>query len=98
MEIEIDTDILKNDSKYMSDYLRNIRADMDRMNNAVQALNTMWKGESNKAFNAQYTSDYERMLEVCDIINRLIECINFAADKYNECEDGVKNIVNSINI
>lgn len=98
MDIEINTVALRNDAKQMSDEVMQLRETMVRMNESIGALNSMWEGSSHTALLNQYATDYENMMEVCNTVDRIIECMMFAVGQYNQCDDEVRNAINSIKI
>ena len=98
MEIAIQTNPLRKDTETIAEQLETLKKNMGFMNDEIQTLNTMWKGEANIAFVGQYLTDYEKMSELCKVLEDLIDCLEFAAKKYDECDNSVKNIVKSIRI
>lgn len=97
-EIEIDTRLLESDIMEMQTKLDVIKTDIDKMYEAVRILDSKWDGPSNDAFNQQFTNDYNQMKEICEDIQHVIKCLEFAKKTYNKCDSDIMDIVNSIKI
>lgn len=98
MDIEINTLSLKSDVGKMSEKVNSLRNTMKQMNDAILEMNGMWDGISHDAFVTQYSTDYENMMEVCAIIDQIIECMNYAVEQYNQCDEDVKSTINALRI
>lgn len=98
MDIEINTASLKSDVGKMSDKVILLRNTMKEMNDAVLEINGMWEGISHDAFVSQYSTDYENMMEVCGIIDQIIECMNYAVEQYDQCDEEVKSTIKALKI
>lgn len=98
MEIEINTDALRNDSNNMEEQIKHVYNDMQSLNDAVAQLNSMWRGDANIAFNTVYRSDYENMQEACKAVDQLISCMRYAVKQYNECDSKVMTAIRTVKI
>lgn len=98
MDIEINTSALKSDANKMAQEVQALKETMSSMNDAVISLSSMWEGEANLAFTAQYMSDYENMKEMCAIVDNIIECMNYAVNQYGQCDDDIRNIISALRI
>jgi uncharacterized protein YukE len=97
-EIAIDTKTLNSDINELQAALSSARLQLDDMFNRIAELNTMWEGPANAEFNTQFSNDYEDTKSMFDTIASLIECMEYARDQYNLCENEIGSIVNSIRI
>ncbi len=98
MDIEVNTAAIKADSKRMVQEVKNLRESMSSMNDAVNDLSGMWAGNANAAFRTQFASDYDNMCDMCSIVDHIIECMNFAALQYGQCDDEIRSIVSALRI
>ena len=98
MEIAVNTSTLANDIDELRTALTSARAQLDDMFNQVTELDTMWDGPANEEFNRQFGNDYENAKNLCKTIDSIIECMVFAKDQYNICENDVNSIVSAITI
>ena len=98
MDIEINTDALRNDINNMEDQIKNVYNDMQSLNDAVSLLNSMWRGDANIAFNTVYRSDYENMQEASKTVEQLISCMRYAVKQYNECDSKVMTAIKAVRI
>lgn len=97
-EITVDTGLLANDINSLQNLLNNIKKDMDKMYDAVEVLNGMWDGEANEAFNQQFSQDHNDMKELCDTVQRIIDCLEYAKKEYNTCETEISSIISAISV
>lgn len=97
-EIAVNTSTLSNDINALQSALASARAQLDNMFNQVAELDTMWDGPANAEFNRQFGNDYENAKNLCKTIESIIECMKFARDQYNSCENEVNSIVSAIMI
>lgn len=97
-EIAINTSTLNTDINALRAALDKARKQIDDMFNDIKELDTMWDGMANDAFNKQFASDYENAQSLCKTVESLIECMEFAKQQYNACENAVSGIVDTISI
>lgn len=97
-EIEINTSSLDRDIQAMEVKLQSLHNSMDKMYDAVIALDRTWDGPANEVFVQQFNSDRQAMLELLEILNKLKEHMQFASKEYDTCEKQVGDIVSSIRI
>lgn len=97
-EIAINTTTLSRDIELLQQQLNIVKTDLNKMYNAVRVLDGMWDGPANQAFNNQFNHDRNDMLELCNTIQKIINCMEYAKKEYNTCEADVNNIVASISI
>lgn len=96
--IEIDTDQLKRDTQELLENKQYAEAVLNEMVQDIEELNTMWSGKANQAFRTQFGKDVELMRELLAKMDKLAECMEFAAGEYVRCENEVKTLVDSIKI
>ena len=63
---------------------------------SVNSLNGMWAGTAHDTFVSAFSGDYERMGELCNTINSIIQCLENAKKEYAKCEQTVRSYVDSI--
>lgn len=97
-EIAIDTGTLGRDIDALQTQLNVIRRDMQNMYQAVRVLDTMWDGPANAAFNEQFDKDHNDMSSLCDLVQKIIDCMTYAKGEYNACEHEVSAIIATINV
>ena len=97
-EITIDTATLAGDISDLEDALNNARKQLEDMFTQVAELDSMWDGPANEAFKKQFGVDYENSKSLCDTVQSLISCMEFAREQYNLCDNEVNSIVASIKI
>lgn len=97
-EISINTDSLTADIAELNRTLAMARKELNDMFTQIQELDAMWDGPANETFNRQFANDYENAKGLCATVQSLIECMQYAREQYNSCENQVNTIVSAINI
>jgi uncharacterized protein YukE len=97
-KIAVDTGTLNRDIVQLRTALSGARLQLDDMFKQIEQLDTMWEGPANAEFNIQFGNDYDNTKSMFDTIDSLIECMEYARDQYNLCENEVDSIVKSIQI
>lgn len=92
-DFEISLSNLDRDISNMRSELEFIRKNIKRMFDEIGELDAMWDGEANDAFNVQFHSDYEMMLNVCKNIEKIILSMEFARQEYAKCENSISSAV-----
>lgn len=97
-EISINTDSLSTDIEELNRTLAMAGKELDVMFEQIRELDAMWEGPANEMFNRQFANDYENAKGMCVTVQSLIECMQYAREQYNSCENQVNSIVSAINI
>lgn len=97
-EIAVNTSTLASDIETLQRQLDSIKSDMNKMYEAVRSLNSMWDGPANEAFKQQFQADQTDMKTLCDTVQKIINCMTYAKDEYNTCENEISGIIASIRI
>lgn len=97
-EITVNTFTLAGDIDALRTTLQIARKQLDDMFTQIAELDTMWDGPANEAFKAQFNLDYETTKNLCETVESIIACMEFAKEQYNTCENEVNGIVSSISI
>jgi uncharacterized protein YukE len=97
-EIAVDTDILNSDIGELQMLLDSAKLQLDEMFNQIVELNTMWEGAAKEQLINQFELDYSNAKNIIETIESLIECMKYARNQYNSCENEIENLVNSIKI
>ena len=97
-EITVDTQTLAGDISELETALSAAEAQLEEMFNQVTVLDTMWDGPANAEFNHQFKTDHDSAKEMLGNVRSLIECMTYAREQYDICENDVYGIVSSIKI
>lgn len=97
-EIAVNTSTLAGDINELRTALGNARKQLEDMFTQVTELDAMWDGPANEEFKKQFGVDYENSKSLCETVDSLISCMEYAKEQYNLCENEVANIVASISI
>lgn len=97
-KIEIETGRLQSDIDDLRGRLSRMHQTGEKMMSEINALSAMWEGEAKNAFTAQFKSDYETLLSMEQVIEDLIEDLEYAKERYNSCESSVSSIISSIRV
>ncbi|MBE5881920.1 MAG: hypothetical protein E7289_06420 [Lachnospiraceae bacterium] len=97
-EIAVNTSTLASDTQDLQTQLDAVKRSMNQMYDAMQTLDAMWDGPANDAFRAQFSKDQSDMGDLCETIQKIINCMTYAKDEYNTCERDVNGIISSIRV
>lgn len=97
-EIAVDTNTLQNDISDMRRTLDKVKERSESMFRAIDILDDMWEGASHEEVVRQNAYDCQKMRELCEVIEKLIECMRYADDEYMSCENAVHSIIKTIQI
>lgn len=97
-EIEQNTDFLSDDIARLEEEKAALEQAIDAMFDAVQNLETTWKGSAKEAFRTQFQADYQTCKEMNKTLETLIGKLRTARAEYDRCEEEVGNIVRSIKV
>lgn len=95
-KIKVNTQKLKNTADSVQEELNNIKKKLKEMQGDVATLNGMWEGDANEEFNKSFEDDIEDLEIICKNIQELIDYEVRAKNKYNNCEQKVSELINSI--
>lgn len=96
--IEINISILKKDIEDMQAEIQEVRKYMGLAYEAVDQLDAMWDGPANMEFNKAFKSDRTAMVELCKMVDHLINYMENARDEYTKCEATVSAAIDGIRI
>lgn len=97
-EITVDTATLQNDINDIQSALCKVKARSESMFREIDVLDNMWDGEAHDTFFVQMQEKHRKMQELQKVIERLLECMQYADHEYLSCEDAVHSIINTIRI
>ena len=98
MKFEVETNQVKSMTDSYQATLSEISSVKARLYEVMTQLDGMWQGEAHDKFEAEYTSDTERLQELLDSLKHVGENISEARISYENCEAEVKNTISAINI
>lgn len=96
--IEVDTNILRRNISSIESAIAKVRSEINDAYEGIRALDSMWDGPANAAFNKQFLSDYNRMIEICDVLERYAANLTEVREQYENGESHVADIVAAIRI
>jgi uncharacterized protein YukE len=97
-EVSVDTNNLRMDITNLEDALKKAKIQLKDMFTQVEELDEMWDGPANETFRKQFKKDYDDSLAICDTVDDIIECLKYAREQYDLCENGVESLISKINI
>lgn len=97
-EIQQDTRILRREKQEMEEKLRQIKTGMKGICREMQQMETMWDGPAHAAFSQQFNADCQRIESALKEMERLLTCMEQAAEAYGACEKAVEEAVSGISI
>ena len=98
MIFEVETASLSSTIRSMETEMQNISKIGKQLYTALEALDGMWEGAAHDTFAAQYLADQQMLSEMCKTIDGIINGLESARKKYDECEQSVANEIKKIAI
>ena len=98
VNFEINIQSLNADISRIEGNLNFINNNLKAMFDEIAQLDAMWDGSANEAFNVQFKSDYEMMIQVCKNLKALLESMQNARDTYLKCESNVSSEISKIRV
>lgn len=96
--IEVSTGPLSADKGNMAAELNAVRTELQQLFQEMQELDFMWDGPASQAFAVQFQTDHEIMQEIVENLEGFIQCMQYAADEYNKCENTIAELISAIRI
>lgn len=97
-EIGVSTQTLNAQTDSIQRNLTLIREDIDKMYDAVRALDAMWDGPASEIFKIQFEQDRTAMGQLCDTIQSIVDSMRYAKGEYDTCESSIDFFISSIRI
>jgi len=97
-EISINTGTLGRDTAQLTFLLGQLERDKEKMIQEIEALNRMWQGPANQAFNAQFKTDCASFDNLSKTIQEMIRAMERAKSEYEQCDNRVNSLVNALRI
>ena len=94
--IEIDTSALQTSINGLENIIRDIKSEINAAYEGINHLDSMWDGEANAAFNRQFALDYNRLMEICGVLETYNGRLAQVKRQYDTGESNVADIVNAI--
>lgn len=95
-EIEIETNTLASDIGELTSELEVAKSCIQTMITDMTELDAMWDGPANQVFMMQFNNDTQYAEEICNMVKKLIECMEYAKKQYDYCESEVSSLISSI--
>lgn len=96
--IEVETPSLEGGVNELKTALDNMKKHVTEVYEGVQELDAMWDGPANEAFVKQFTDDYNACMELYEELAELVECMRYAREEYDRCEQSVGSLIDGITI
>lgn len=97
-KIRINTNRLNNDANDIYNRIQAMKKEMDTMKGDVQAMNSMWEGESKNAFVEAFDTDMTALATMINNIEAIYRFETNAKTKYENCEDKVAQLIADIKV
>ena len=96
--IKVNTTTLKKDKDSIEAQLKKVREKIKNMRQDVKAMNKMWEGEANAAFNQAFEDDITKLEQICSMFDEIVKYEATAKKEYDTCEKQVASLVESISV
>lgn len=97
-QIKVNTQKLKNDTDTIAKDLKEVQKKITAMKSDVAALNKMWSGDANAAFNQTFNKDINLLLTLCNSLEEIISYERTAKTEYDKCETKIASMIEAMGI
>ena len=97
-KLEVDTNMLQKHIDNMNDDIELIKKAVRDTYDGMVAMDAMWDGLANEAYNSQFLADHNRLLEICTALKKYADNTESARKLYDDTERAVFDIVSSMNV
>lgn len=94
--IEIDTNRLNSDIQSLRRSLSSARKHIGELQQSMDQLNQMWKGPANREMRLRFQRDHGRLLDLCGLLEELLEVLERIRISYDSCESSVRSTVDAL--
>lgn len=98
VQIATNTDYMGRDAQELENMLQKCRKAISDMIDQMNQLDAMWDGDASEVYKLVFTADMKTCEEVCDILEKMINNMDDAKNKYNKAVSNVGDIVASIRV
>ena len=95
--IRVNTESLKRTENDVRNQIKAIRSALSEMRSQVTAMNRMWEGPANIAFNQTFQDNITDLDNLCAAVENIASYEALAHTEYVKCESKVSDVVRSIN-
>ncbi|MDE7261694.1 MAG: WXG100 family type VII secretion target [Oscillospiraceae bacterium] len=96
MNIEIDSARLRSDISTLRETLTQIQKQINFTTDAIMELDSTWDGPANREFLEGYQKSKHEFQEFCEELSAFTDCMEFAAEQYEQCEDEVYDAIRAL--
>lgn len=96
--IEVDTNELNKDIQKFDSTVDALKSDLKGLDQEIEALDAMWDGVANAAFNMQYRTDSATLNNMIKSLKEYSSDLKSAKKDYDKCEANVGDMVKAINV
>ena len=96
-EIGFDTDILNNEVVQLKNEIEVAKQLIDRVYVVMDELNATWEGAANQVFRTVALQDRGDLLEICDIIEGIVESMQDSNNDYRQTDEEVTKLIQTLN-
>lgn len=97
-ELRVSTVRLGNDADQIKSLIQIMERELNKMKDSVQQLNGMWDGITKKAFETAFQDDMRTAESVIRELKYLHNYEVQAKNKYEQCENQIENIIQTIRV
>lgn len=81
-----------------NNHLQNLISHFSNLITHMNALNSMWEGESHDEFIQKFNIDRENTQIMIDDLKKILDELRFAHSQYSDCERNVASMIDQISI
>ena len=97
-EIRVNTGRMRADSRQLQEYLGKAEEHLARYQEQMAALDRMWKGPAHDAQQQRFMQAYQKMETLCGLMRQLVQQLETACGRYEDCEENVRQLVDGLHV
>lgn len=98
MDITVNTSTLASDITALREAVSMARAGLEEVFSQMAELDAMWEGPASQEFHRQFGNDYKDAGNLWDKVETMLACIEYAKERYNQCENETRDVIAAITL
>ena len=98
LEIGVHTGQMGSDVKSLESLIGKLRNDAQRLKSEMDNMNQMWEGTANDVMRLRFQTDYEDILALLQILDKMRQDLETMKKEYETCDNMVGDVVRNLSV
>lgn len=98
LNLKVNTNRMASDVQQLTTRMEQAKEHGEKIKAAMDALNAMWEGQARDAEKQSFDTEYQNVVNLCDLVRQMIDELSAAREAYETCENQVMDTVNGLRI